>query len=424
MSGLLRFATAGSVDDGKSTLIGRLLYDSKSVFQDQLESVERTSADRGDDYTNLALLTDGLRAEREQGITIDVAYRYFSTPARSFIVADTPGHVQYTRNMVTGASTADLALVLVDARKGVIEQTRRHASLSALLQVPHLVLAVNKMDLVDWDQAVYDRIVADFRAFAAHLKLPDVVAIPLAALSGDNVVDRSEHTPWYDGPTLLHHLETVPVERGGAATRGARFPVQYVIRPMSVELPDYRGYAGTLATGTLAPGDEVVVLPSGKRTTVASIDVFGGSLPSAVAGQAVTVRLTDEVDVSRGDMLVAADDQPAVASTFEATVCWMAEEPLRPGQKLLLKHTTRTVKALVADLHDRLDVESLTRSTASELGLNDIGRVTLRVAQPVFTDDYVVDRRTGAFVLVDEATGNTLGAGMVGSTLGLEVAPA
>jgi bifunctional enzyme CysN/CysC len=424
VSGLLRFATAGSVDDGKSTLIGRLLYDSKSVFQDQLESVERTSADRGDDYTNLALLTDGLRAEREQGITIDVAYRYFSTPARSFIVADTPGHVQYTRNMVTGASTADLALVLVDARKGVIEQTRRHASLSALLQVPHLVLAVNKMDLVDWDQAVYDRIVADFRAFAAHLKLPDVVAIPLAALSGDNVVDRSEHTPWYDGPTLLHHLETVSVERGGAATRGARFPVQYVIRPMSVELPDYRGYAGTLATGTLAPGDEVVVLPSGKRTTVASIDVFGGSLPSAVAGQAVTVRLTDEVDVSRGDMLVAADDQPTVASTFEATLCWMAEEPLRPGQKLLLKHTTRTVKALVADLHDRLDVESLTRSSASELGLNDIGRVTLRVAQPVFTDDYVVDRRTGAFVLVDEATGNTLGAGMVGSTLGLEVAPA
>ena len=424
MSGLLRFATAGSVDDGKSTLIGRLLYDSKSVFQDQLESVERTSADRGDDYTNLALLTDGLRAEREQGITIDVAYRYFSTPARSFIVADTPGHVQYTRNMVTGASTADLALVLVDARKGVIEQTRRHASLSALLQVPHLVLAVNKMDLVDWDQAVYDRIVADFRAFAAHLKLPDVVAIPLAALSGDNVVDRSEHTPWYDGPTLLHHLETVPVERGGAATRGARFPVQYVIRPMSVELPDYRGYAGTLATGTLAPGDEVVVLPSGKRTTVASIDVFGGTLASAVARQAVTVRLTDEVDVSRGDMLVAADDQPTVASTFEATLCWMAEEPLRPGQKLLLKHTTRTVKALVADLHDRLDVESLTRSSASELGLNDIGRVTLRVAQPVFTDDYVVDRRTGAFVLVDEATGNTLGAGMVGSTLGLEVAPA
>jgi bifunctional enzyme CysN/CysC len=424
VSDLLRFATAGSVDDGKSTLIGRLLYDSKSVFQDQLESVERTSADRGDDYTNLALLTDGLRAEREQGITIDVAYRYFSTPRRSFIVADTPGHVQYTRNMVTGASTADLALVLVDARKGVIEQTRRHASLSALLQVPHLVLAVNKMDLVDWDQAVYDRIVADFREFASHLSLPDVTAIPLAALSGDNVVDRSASTPWYDGPTLLDHLETVSVERGGAAGRGARFPVQYVIRPMSVELPDYRGYAGTLASGTLSPGDEVVVLPSGRRTTVSSIDTFDGPLPVAVAGQAVTVRLADEVDVSRGDMLVAADAPPAVSTTFEATVCWMAEQPLRPGQRLLLKHTTRTVKALVAELHDRLDVESLTRAAADELALNDIGRLTIRVAQPVFTDDYVTDRRTGAFVLIDEATGNTLGAGMVGSTLGLEVAPA
>jgi bifunctional enzyme CysN/CysC len=424
VSGLLRFATAGSVDDGKSTLIGRLLYDSKSVFQDQLESVERTSADRGDDYTNLALLTDGLRAEREQGITIDVAYRYFSTPARSFIVADTPGHVQYTRNMVTGASTADLALVLVDARKGVLSQTRRHASLSALLRVPHLVLAVNKMDLVDWDRAVFDRIVADFAAFAEHLDLPDVTAIPMAALSGDNVVDRSDNTPWYDGPTLLHHLETVPVDRGGAAARGARFPVQYVIRPMSVELPDYRGYAGTLASGRLAPGDEVVVLPSGRRSTVASIDVFEGSLPEAVAGQAVTVRLADEVDVSRGDMLVAADDLPTVASSFEATVCWMTEEPLRPGQRLLLKHTTRTVKAMVQDLHDRLDVESLTRSPAAQLDLNDIGRLTLKVAQPVFTDDYVVDRRTGAFVLVDEATGNTVGAGMVGSTLGLEVEPA
>ncbi len=304
---LLRFATAGSVDDGKSTLIGRLLYDSKSVFQDQLESVERTSADRGDDYTNLALLTDGLRAEREQGITIDVAYRYFSTPRRSFIVADTPGHVQYTRNMVTGASTADLALVLVDARKGVIEQTRRHASLSALLRVPHLVLAVNKMDLVDWDRSVFDAIAADFREFAGRLDVEDVVAIPMSALAGDNVVDRSPQTPWYDGPTLLEHLETVHVVREAAQQLPARFPVQYVIRPMSTERPDYRGYAGTLASGRLRPGDEVAVLPSGRRTTVAALDTFDGELAEAVAGQAVTVRLADEVDVSRGDMLVAAE---------------------------------------------------------------------------------------------------------------------
>jgi len=419
MAGLLRFATAGSVDDGKSTLIGRLLYDSKSVFQDQLEAVERTSSDRGDDYTNLALLTDGLRAEREQGITIDVAYRYFSTPVRSFIVADTPGHVQYTRNMVTGASTADLALVLVDARKGVIEQTRRHASLSALLRVPHVVLAVNKMDLVGFDRATYDAIVADFRSFAARLDLPDVTAIPLAALPGDNVVDRSAATPWYDGPTLLEHLESVHVARDDAATRPARFPVQYVLRPMSTERPDYRGYAGTMASGVLRRGDDVVVLPYGRGTTVAGIDTFDGELPEAVAGQAVTVRLADELDVSRGDMIVAATEPPPVVSTFEATVCWMADEPLRQGRRLLLKQTTRTVKAMVTALHDTLDVTSLSRSPAGDLGLNDIGRVTLRTASPLAADDYATDRRTGAFVLVDEATGATLGAGMVGSTLGL-----
>ncbi|MDT7537267.1 MAG: bifunctional enzyme CysN/CysC [Actinomycetota bacterium] len=413
MADLLRFATAGSVDDGKSTLIGRLLYDSKSVFQDQLAAVERTSADRGDDYTNLALLTDGLRAEREQGITIDVAYRYFSTPVRSFIVADTPGHVQYTRNMVTGASTADLALVLVDARKGVVEQTRRHASLSALLRVPHLVLAVNKMDLVDFDRATYDAIVTDFRAFAAMLDLPDVTAIPIAALQGDNVVHRSDAMPWYDGLALLEHLEQVHVSREDAQLRPARFPVQYVIRPMSKERPDYRGYAGTLASGTLNVGDEVVVLPSGRRTTVEAIDVFEDSLPTAVTGQAVTVRLAEELDVSRGDMIVAADAAPTVTSSFDATVCWMSDAPLQPGQRVLVKHTTRTVKAQVQTLHDRLDVTQLEAEPSDSLRLNDIGRVTVRTAQPLAVDAYAEDRTTGAFIVLDEATGTTLGAGMV-----------
>jgi sulfate adenylyltransferase large subunit len=416
---LLRFATAGSVDDGKSTLIGRLLYDSKSVFQDQLESVERTSADRGDDYTNLALLTDGLRAEREQGITIDVAYRYFSTPVRSFIVADTPGHVQYTRNMVTGASTADLALVLVDARKGVIEQTRRHAALSALLRVPHLVLAVNKMDLVAYDQGVFADIVRDFTALTDDLRsrfgaLPDVTAIPLAALQGDNVVHRSEAMPWYDGPSLLEHLEGVHVERDHGETRPARFPVQYVIRPMSTERPDYRGYAGTLASGTLRVGDEVVVLPSGRTTTVAGIDTFDGPLEQAVARQAVTVRLAEELDVSRGDMIAAASAAPGTSSQLEATVCWMADAPLRPGARVLVKHTTRTVKAIVTAVTDRVDVTSLTAEPVTELGLNDIGRVGLRIASPLAVEPYAVDRTTGAFLVVDEATGTTLGAGMVG----------
>ena len=418
MGGLLRFATAGSVDDGKSTLIGRLLYDSKSVFADQLEAVEKTSADRGDDYTNLALLTDGLRAEREQGITIDVAYRYFATPNRTFIVADTPGHVQYTRTMVTGASTADVALVLVDARKGVIEQTRRHASLSALLRVPHVVLAVNKMDLVDFDQAVFDGIVKDFRDFAAKLDLPHVVAIPMAALQGDNIVNKSASMPWYDGPALLDFLETVEVDTDHIGTLGARFPVQYVIRPMSVELPDYRGYAGTLATGRLKQGDEVVVLPSGRRTTVSAVETADGPLVEAVARQAITVRLADEVDVSRGDMIAAADDAPRAVQELEATICWMADAPLVAGRRLLMKHTTRTVKAIVSALLDTLDVTTLASGDAAQLGLNDIGRVTIRTSSPVFVDDYNVDRTTGAFVLIDEATGATVGAGMVGSSLG------
>jgi len=419
MSDLLRFATAGSVDDGKSTLIGRLLYDSKTVFADQLESVERTSADRGDDYTNLALLTDGLRAEREQGITIDVAYRYFSTPVRSFIVADTPGHVQYTRNMVTGASTADLALVLVDARKGVVEQTRRHASLSALLRVPHLVLAVNKMDLVDFDQAVFDAVVKDFREFADDLRrqgfgeLPDLTAIPIAALQGDNVVHRSDAMPWYDGPALLEHLEQVRVERDHGEDRPARLPVQYVIRPMSTELPDYRGYAGTVASGTFRVGDEVVVLPSGRTSTIAGIDTADGPLDAAVARQAVTLRLADELDVSRGDLLASAAEAPPTVSSFDATVCWMADAPLRAGARLLVKHTTRTAKAMVTGLHDRLEVTTLDRQPADALQLNDIGRVTLRAATPLAVEPYAVDRTTGAFVLLDETTGATVAAGMV-----------
>jgi bifunctional enzyme CysN/CysC/sulfate adenylyltransferase subunit 1 len=410
---LLRFATAGSVDDGKSTLIGRLLLDAKGIFEDQLAAVEATSKSRGDDYTDLSLLTDGLRSEREQGITIDVAYRYFATPKRKFIIADTPGHVQYTRNMVTGASTADLGLVLVDARQGLTEQSRRHAVILSLLRVPHLVLAVNKMDLVDFDQATYDAIVADFRAFAAQLELPDVTAIPIAALQGDNVVHRSDAMPWYDGLALLEHLEQVHVSREDAQQRPARFPVQYVIRPMSKERPDYRGYAGTLASGTLNVGDEVVVLPSGRRTTVQAIDVFEDTLTTAVTGQAVTVRLAEELDVSRGDMIVAADAAPTVTSSFDATVCWMSDTPLQPGQRVLVKHTTRTVKAQVQTLHDRLDVTQLQAEPSDTLRLNDIGRVTVRTAQPLALDAYADDRTTGAFIVLDEATGTTLGAGMV-----------
>jgi bifunctional enzyme CysN/CysC len=399
---LLRIATAGSVDDGKSTLIGRLLWDSKSVFEDQAAAVEEASTRRGE-ATNLALLTDGLRAEREQGITIDVAYRYFATPQRKFIVADTPGHVQYTRNMVTGASTADLAIILVDARKGLVDQSRRHAFLSRLLRVPHLVLAVNKMDLVGWDQAVFEGI-RDAFPFEA-------TAIPLSALHGDNVVSRSTSTPWYDGPSLLEHLESVDV----ATTHhlgDARFPVQYVIRGSRLE---YRGYAGQVASGVLRPGDEVEVLPSGVRTTIAAIDTYDGPVDAAFAPMSVTIRLADDVDVSRGDMVVGAGGRPNVTRDLTATVCWMTDEPLRPGSRVLVKHTTRTSKAVVQGLDSRLDVSTLTPVPATELGLNDIGTVTLRTAQPLFADDYAENRATGAFVLIDELTGATAGAGMVGA---------
>jgi bifunctional enzyme CysN/CysC len=399
---LLRIATAGSVDDGKSTLIGRLLWDSKSVFDDQAAAVEDASARRGE-ATNLALLTDGLRAEREQGITIDVAYRYFATPRRKFIVADTPGHVQYTRNMVTGASTADLAVILVDARKGLVDQSRRHAFLSRLLRVPHLVLAVNKMDLVGWDEATFRAIVEAFPF--------EATAIPLSALNGDNVVTRSANAPWYDGPSLLEHLESVDV----ATTHhlgDARFPVQYVVRDGR---SDYRGYAGQVASGVLRPGDEVEVLPSGVRTTIAAIDTFDGPVDAAFAPMSVTVRLADDVDVSRGDMVVGAGGRPNVTQDLTATVCWMTDEPLRPGSRVLVKHTTRTSKAVVRALDSRLDVATLSPVPATELALNDIGTVTLRTAQPLFADDYAENRATGAFVLIDELTGATAGAGMVGA---------
>jgi bifunctional enzyme CysN/CysC len=410
---ILRFATAGSVDDGKSTLIGRLLYDTKTVFADQMEAVERVSRERGEDHVNLALLTDGLRAEREQGITIDVAYRYFATPKRKFIIADTPGHIQYTRNMVTGASTADLALVLVDARNGIVEQSRRHAFLATLLEVPHLVLCVNKMDLVDYSQEVFDRIHDEFTAFATKLHVPDLTVIPVSALKGDNVVTRSANMPWYDGPSLLHHLENLHV----ASDRNlidVRFPVQYVIRPQSDAWHDYRGYAGQVASGILRPGDDVMVLPSGLTSRIAAIDTADGPVEDAYAPMSVTVRLEDNLDVSRGDMICRPHNAPMVTQDIEAMVCWMTDRPLRPGAKLALKHTTRSARAVVRELRYRLDVNTLHRDEdATDLTLNEIGRVKLRTTQPLFADEYRRNRTTGGFILVDEATNATAGAGMI-----------
>jgi bifunctional enzyme CysN/CysC len=411
---LLRFATAGSVDDGKSTLIGRLLYDSKAIFEDQLEAVERTSLERGDAYTNLALLTDGLRAEREQGITIDVAYRYFATPKRKFIIADTPGHIQYTRNMVTGASTADLALILVDARKGVLEQSRRHAFLASLLGIPHLVVCVNKMDLVDWSEERFEEIKAEFRAFAMKLEVHDLSFIPISALLGDNVVERSANMSWYVGAPLLHHLEEVHI----ASDRNlidARLPVQYVIRPMNDAHHDYRGYAGTVAGGVLKPGDAVVVLPSGFTSTIAAIDTADGPLHEAFAPMAVTIRLADDIDISRGDMICRDRNRPHVGQDLEAMVCWLTEHTsLEAGRKLALKHTTRWGRALVKDLQYRLDVNTLHRDEqAGALTLNEIGRVRIRTTVPLFFDEYRRNRTTGSFVLIDETTNNTVGAGII-----------
>ncbi|WP_028479660.1 sulfate adenylyltransferase subunit 1 [Nocardia sp. CNY236] len=417
MSDLLRLATAGSVDDGKSTLVGRLLYDTKSVLADQIDAVTRASVDKGLATPDLSLLVDGLRAEREQGITIDVAYRYFATPQRSFVLADTPGHVQYTRNTVSGASTAQLVILLVDARKGVIEQTRRHAAVLALLGVPKLVLAVNKIDLVDDAATVFADISAQFGKLTRALGWSDddVLEIPVSALHGDNIATRSDNTPYYTGPSLIEHLNSVPVDNASDRTLGLRFPVQYVIRPRTAEYPDYRGYAGQIAAGAVAPGDRVVVLPSGVRTTVARIDTPDGELAVAQSGRSVTLVLTDEVDISRGDLIATASDAPQPRDTFDATVCWLGDTPLRPGARLLLKHGTRTTQAIVGALLERFDEQRLMADPNPEsLELNDIGRVSIRVAEPIAADNYRVNRHTGSFLLIDPAGGNTLAAGLVG----------
>jgi bifunctional enzyme CysN/CysC len=426
---LLRFSTAGSVDDGKSTLIGRLLYDSKGIFEDQLLAIERTSERRGNHQVDLALLTDGLRAEREQGITIDVAYRYFATPKRKFIIADTPGHVQYTRNMVTGASTADLAIVLIDARKGVLEQSHRHAFIAALLGIPHIVVAVNKMDLVGYDEEIYERITAEFADWAAKLNVHDIQFIPISALHGDNVVQRSMAMPWYQGPSLLYHLEHVYIG-SDVNLIDARFPVQWVVRPQSDEHHDFRGYAGQIAAGSFRVGDDVVVLPSAKRTRIASISTFDGELEAAAPPMSVVIRLEDDVDVSRGDVICRPHNQPDVTNDFEAMVCWMADEPLSPGGRYAIKHSTRSGKATVEDMRYRMDVNTLHRDQeATELGLNEIGRVRIRTSTPLLLDEYRSNRTTGGFILIDETSQDTVGAGMVVRTtpepeLDLEDVPA
>jgi sulfate adenylyltransferase large subunit len=410
---LLRLVTCGSVDDGKSTLIGRLLFDSKQIMADQLEHIEETSARRGDGYVNLALLTDGLRAEREQGITIDVAYRSFVTPRRRFQLADAPGHVQYTRNMVTGASTAEVAIVLLDARKGVIEQTRRHSYIASILGIPHVVVAVNKMDLVDFSQERFAEIEAELRDLADLLGVPDLRAIPISALRGDNVVDATDSMPWYDGPTLLEHLETLEI----AADRNLderRFPVQWVIRPMKDEFHDYRGYAGQVASGVWRAGDEVVVLPSGRRSRVAAVETADGPLEQAVPPMSVTIRLEDDIDVGRGDLLADPESAPPVARELEARVCWISERPLEPRSRLVLKQATRTVRAVADVLESVVDIETLTEIERPErLELNDIGRVAFRLAEPLAVDPYAQNHATGAFILIDESTNETVGAGMV-----------
>ena len=405
---LLRFTTAGSVDDGKSTLIGRLLFDTKSIFQDQLEAVERTSRQRGDGYVNLALLTDGLRAEREQNITIDVAYRYFATPRRKFIIADTPGHEQYTRNMVTGASTAELGIILIDARKGVSTQSKRHGFLASLLGIPHLLVAVNKMDLVDYDQDTFEAIREEYTEFAAKLGAEDLTFIPISALRGDNVVKRSENMPWYNGPALLHHLETVPV---GTARNlvDFRFPVQTVIRPDQ----DFRGYAGRIVSGTIMPGEEVVVLPSGVTTTIAAIETPNGALDEGVAGQSVVLTTADEVDISRGDMIARVNNLPSIESRFEAFLSWMSERPLDTSRPYTLVHTTREAQAYVSKLLYRIDVNTLHRQEAATLSLNEIGRVEITASRDLFFDPYEANRETGAFILIDPHTNVTVAAGMI-----------
>ncbi|REK34355.1 MAG: sulfate adenylyltransferase subunit CysN [Actinobacteria bacterium] len=411
---LVRLATTGSVDDGKSTLIGRLLYDSKQIFQDQLDSVEDASRRRGTDYVDLALLTDGLRAEREQGITIDVAYRYFSTPKRKFILADTPGHIQYTRNMVTGSSTANIALILVDARNGVVEQTKRHAFLASLLGVPHLVLCVNKMDLVDWSQDRFDEVVDEFREFATKLAIHDLRFVPVSALLGDNIVNYSENMSWYRGPTVIELLEEIHVASDFNMI-DVRFPVQYVVRPHRNGFHDYRGYAGTVAGGLMKPGDEVMVLPSGFTTRIARIDTFDGPVEQATPPMSVVLKLEDDLDISRGDMICRPHNQPDSTQDLDAMICWMSESSgMEVGSKYAIKHTTKWGRVMVKDLQYRLDVNTLHRDESStRLDLNEIGRVRMRATTPFFVDEYRRNRQTGSFILVDEATNSTVAAGMV-----------
>jgi bifunctional enzyme CysN/CysC len=409
---LLTFVTAGSVDDGKSTLIGRLLYETESITDDQIEAVARSSDRMGLEETNLALVTDGLRAEREQGITIDVAYRYFATERRKFIIADAPGHVQYTRNMVCGASVADLALLLVDARVGLTEQTRRHAFLLSLLGVPHWLLAVNKMDLVDYAQDAFERVRDEFMEFVSRMRVPDLTFVPISALTGDNVVTRSERMSWYGSGSVLDHLETVHIGSDRNLI-DARFPVQYVLRPRSDEFHDYRGYAGQLASGTLRTGDEVVVLPAGMTSRIESIDTAEGAIDEASAPMSVALRLADDIDISRGDLICRPGNQPAMTQDIDAMVCWMDAEPVSPGARLTLKHTTRSVRAQLREIAYQVDVNTLHRADTESLGINDIARVRLRTAQPIMCDEYTRNRTTGSFILIDPATNRTVAGGMV-----------
>ena len=410
---LLRFTTAGSVDDGKSTLIGRLLYDSKSIFEDQYEAIKKSSEQKGEEHVNLALLTDGLRAEREQGITIDVAYRYFSTPKRKFIIADTPGHIQYTRNMVTGASTANLAIILVDARKGVIEQTFRHTFIATLLQIPHIVVCINKMDLVDFKEDVFEKVKHDFKAFASKLDAKDIRFIPISALMGDNVVDRSSKMTWYNGPTLLYLLETIHI--GSDQNHiDCRFPVQTVIRPQKTEFHDYRGFAGRIVGGIFKKGDKVLALPSGFATKIKSIDTFHGPIDEAFAPMSVTITLEDEIDISRGDMIVRENNVPQVSQDMDIMVCWMNEKKMIPNGKYGLRHTTKDCRCMIKEVKYKLNVNTLHRNEEDlEIGLNDIARISIRTTSPLFFDSYKRNRFTGSVILVDEGTNETVAAGMI-----------